>query len=201
MEWLMIAGSIMFFGGLSALYYYLKKFIGSTVVESVAHQFDIKLEKYKHQFVKELHTLDRRDKYNLAALDKRLEVHQIAFKLSRKMLSTIHETEEKKGPFIDECNGFIDDFFLYLDNTSQIAFREALLSYANYETFKYLLRDAKGSNDKYKIERAREELNGYYEKVCSLGAVLIKSIDIESKAFMPINSQGKDIKLDAEANT
>ena len=75
---------LLVYVGIVALGFYIRFFIKSTVEKSISHQFDVKLEKFKQDFAREITALERKDKFRLAALDRRLETHQEAYALVRR---------------------------------------------------------------------------------------------------------------------
>ena len=68
--------------------------------QKLNHQLEIERLKMREEFEREIHSVDRKDKFKLAALDKRLEAHQRAYSLAIKMIQTLRDTPAQKGEII-----------------------------------------------------------------------------------------------------
>lgn len=182
--------------GIVAFFIWGHQYIKSTVETSISHQFNVKLEEFKQGFTKELHTLDRRDKYTLAALENRLEAHQLAFALARKMTENIHAKQEKRQRVFEECNSFINTHFLYLDATPKQAFRDAVWNFANYPDFMFELKTAKEEDDFETMQNMRKTIENGYATIRNLPQLLIDSTQLHSLTIEPIDTKGKVIPSD-----
>jgi hypothetical protein len=69
---------------------------------------------------------ERQDKFRLAALEKRLEVHQEAFSLWRKLLFSLSKPAEL-SQIVMEGQEWWDNNCLYLDEKSRSSFHKSLL--------------------------------------------------------------------------
>ena len=69
-------------------------------------------------------SLQRKDRFRLAALDKRLEKHQEAFTLWRQLFSLVHN-EKGRTDKVLECQDWWFKNCLYLDPKARTAFRDA----------------------------------------------------------------------------
>jgi len=168
--------------GLGLLGLFIRTFVKSTVEKSVSHQFDVKLERFKQEFTRELHSLDRKDKYRLAALDRRLDAHQKAYMIARKMSQTLNSKSDSAGR--EEVYGLFDEFLntqsLFLVNEARSAFVEAYYDYLLFPDFAEELKGAGG--DINLMREIRQERLATTEKVRKLTSVILEAIDLESMA-------------------
>jgi len=95
------------------------------------------------------------DKFRLAAVDKRLEVHQKAFTLWRELMWSTNE-EKKLSEEIRKCQLFWKENCLYLDPKS----RSSCLSAVNYAALFNMDRDHVKSKERIEImEEIRKALD------------------------------------------
>jgi hypothetical protein len=83
-------------------------------VEGVKHQYELIREQFKS-----------RSQLRLAAIDQRLETHQKAYSLWRKLLSRVHD-KEMIGEIVYECQQWWSENCLYLEPEPRRAFKVAL---------------------------------------------------------------------------
>ena len=74
------------------------------------------------------------DPYRLAAVEKRLQAHQEAFALWRKLIAYLHRREEI-GNVVMECQSWWDTNCLYLDEPARKAFRVAYMCALNHKDY------------------------------------------------------------------
>jgi uncharacterized membrane protein YeaQ/YmgE (transglycosylase-associated protein family) len=74
------------------------------------------------------------DRYRLAAVEKRLQAHQEAFALWRKLLSNVHRREEI-GTVVTECQDWWNRNCLYLEERARTAFRIAYMSALDHKHY------------------------------------------------------------------
>jgi hypothetical protein len=70
---------------------------------------------------------ERADKFKLAALEKRLEVHQKAFSLWYDLMWSVNK-DEARDEMVKKCDDFWKTHCLYLDEKSREAFRTATIA-------------------------------------------------------------------------
>ena len=92
-------------------------------VEGVKSAFATELEEVKAVFAAQFEDRAQRNRLRLAALDKRLEAHQQAFVLWRKLLFAVHT--EQIGQAVGECQNWWDEKCLYLSAAAREAFPRA----------------------------------------------------------------------------
>jgi|APFre7841882724_1041349.scaffolds.fasta_scaffold37804_2 hypothetical protein len=74
------------------------------------------------------------DRYRLAAVEKRLQAHQEAFALWRKLIAHTHQSD-KIADIVMECQAWWDNNCLYLDARARKAFRTAYMCALNHNDF------------------------------------------------------------------
>ena len=92
-------------------------------VERVRSQHAQRLENLVHENRKALENTSREHQLRLAALERRLEAHQQAFTLWRKLISAMNS--DKLPGVVIECQTWWDSNCLYLDAQSREAFVRA----------------------------------------------------------------------------
>ena len=92
---------------------------------------------------------NRKQQWALAALDKRLEVHQAAYSLWQRIVRAIYD-EEKIDKIIHEAEDWWNNNCLYLDVASRQAFRACLLYSSSHSD---LLKDPR---DKESVKMIKE---------------------------------------------
>lgn len=119
---------------------------------------------------------ERRHKLRMAALDKRLQAHQEAFSLWRKILADMGDSS-KIGETVDRCQEWWDNNCLYLTSEARQAFVRAYLS-ANTRHVTLMSRD---------IEAVRTE----FEIIKRAGDLIVQGVELpiiaegEEKPFNP----------------
>lgn len=78
--------------------------------------------------------IEQVDRYRLAAIDKRLQVHQEAFALWTRLLSNVHR-ENEIGAVVIECQTWWNNNCLYLEEKARKSFRTAYMSALNHKDF------------------------------------------------------------------
>lgn len=87
-------------------------------IEAIRSEYNAQLESHKA-------SLELSNQLKLAALDKRLQKHQEAYTLWRKLLFNLRR-EEKIGAIIGECQTWWDENCLYLGKEARAAFNTAI---------------------------------------------------------------------------
>lgn len=93
-----------------------------SVRQDIIHQNNLVLEEVKG-----------RHQLRLAALDRRLQAHQEAFTLWRKLLSKVHSDDVADAAM--ECQVWWNENCIYLDSEARIAFRTAYHAAFNLKDF------------------------------------------------------------------
>ncbi|MDI6766066.1 MAG: hypothetical protein QME52_04500 [Bacteroidota bacterium] len=159
--------------GLVALGIYIRFFIRSTVEKSIGHQFDLKLEKFKQDFAKEMTALERKDKYRLAALDKRLKTHQLAFGLGIEMIHHLYDKTDERIEIIKKLDNFWKNNSLYLTNKTRNAFKNCY----DYYQMNPILIEAWRTTHKEEHYKQLEERFDYFLK---LPKIIAEEVDLEA---------------------
>ncbi len=175
--------------GGGVIYYFIKNYLPSYISEkakNLAKTEDIqKLTGLVEEVKLEYQTIieDRKAKHQLrlAAIDKRLEVHQNAFMLWRKINSTLDT--DSINDVILECNEFWGTQSLYLEAKPRKAFLEAWIAAKNIESYK-----KQGIEQKY--------ITKLYERIDYLGQAISEAVELPklnetSDVNNQINDQGE----------
>lgn len=72
------------------------------------------------------HRSEQLDRYRLAAIEKRLQAHQEAFALWRRLLAHVH-CEDEIGAVVMECQTWWNNNCLYLEEKARTAFWKAYM--------------------------------------------------------------------------
>jgi len=175
---LVLAGLI---GGIVAFFSLLKYFFSSYASEkgrNLATKQDIaeitnKIEEVKHQYNLIIEQFKGRNQLRLAALDKRLEVHQQAYSLLSELSSSIMNKKDVRI-IAQKCGDWWWEHCLYLDAEARGAFWSAFrLAPENY------------------YELTREEKNKTRNDLHKAFSLLEKAVELP-----PINIELDDFKKD-----
>jgi len=161
--------------GFGALGLFIKIYIKSTIAESIRHQFEVERLKMWEEFEREIHTIDRKDKFKLAALDKRLAAHQRAYTLAIKMIQTLRDTPVQKDEIIKKCETFWEEQNLFLSNNVRRMFQESLIFYQ-------LLEEREKNADKHETKIRNTLYDGIEaadDKLFNLPSAIQKAVDLE----------------------
>lgn len=89
-----------------------------------------KVEEVKNQYAMLVEQFKAKNQMRMAALDKRLQVHQDAFVLWRKLVANAHS--EMVGPVVMECQTFWEENCLYLEPAARQALSDAYVHAASH---------------------------------------------------------------------
>lgn len=93
-------------------------------VEKVRTEYLMKIQELQQQNALVLENVRSHNKLKMAALDKRLEAHQQAYRLWRELIFTAHD-KEKVSDVVVKCQSWWNNNCLYLDEKSRDAFYKA----------------------------------------------------------------------------
>lgn len=96
-------------------------------VESVRHEYAVRLENLAQQNRLILEQGSRRHQLRMAALDRRLDIHQQAYLLWVKLVGSVYR-ENQLGDVVMECQDWWQRHCLYLDGSARQAFRDAYMA-------------------------------------------------------------------------
>ncbi len=164
---------LLIYLGLIGLAIFIRFFIKSTVEKSVSHQFDLKLEEFKQDFAREITALERKDKYRLAALDKRLETHQLAFGLGIEMIHHLHDETDERIKIIEKLDNFWKNNSLYLTNKARNAFQNC---YDYYQINPTLIKVWRTTHK----EEHYKQLEERFDYFLKLPKIIAEEVDLEA---------------------
>jgi hypothetical protein len=157
----------------------LKTFVKSSVQESIKHEFEVQRQQMREEFERQQNALERKDRFRLAALEKRIEAHQRAFALARKMHFNLHNSEsEPRRETSRECEAFFDTYAVYLTNEARDAFWKALTRFSYFHYQVRTLEANRGNPANY--DRTFREIEEVENMLASLPGKIIGIIDKES---------------------
>jgi hypothetical protein len=160
--------------GFGALGLYFRIYIKSTVSESIKNQFEIEHQKMREEFEREIHAIDRRDKFKLAALDKRLEAHQRAYTLAIKMNQTLGQPNE--GREVEQkCKTFWEEQNIFLSNDIRKKFQEPLFFYQEYH---YRVQNADEHEQKVR-DGLLNKIESSEDKLRNLPFIIEQAVNLE----------------------
>jgi len=133
-------------------------------VEQVKHEYARRLESLAHQNRLVLEQGSRRHQLRMAALDRRLEVHQQAYTFWLRLRGSIYKEDEIRAVVI-ECQNWWGLHCLYLDETVRQAFHDAYVAAANHRE----LKDAH-------VEAQTLQKN--WDTITSVGEFIVKAVEL-----------------------
>ena len=137
--------------------------------------------------------LERKDKYKLIAIEKRLEAHQQAYFLWDKLIHIIHEKDfEKKNNIISEAREFWFQNNLYLEPKTRNDFNETIFRVSMHSFYLQANKDAFQGEDKTKTAK---EVKDNWDFILELGSTIQKDVQLEPIILkIDINEQSKELK-------
>lgn len=128
---------------------------------------------------------NRTDKYNLAAIEKRLEVHQTAYILWFKLINVLPD-DVRKASVVKEANEFWLENCIYLDEGSRSMFKECISLVYTYDI---IYNNWRRTNDDKILKET-------YEKIKMVGDTILKGIGASpiSTIYLEKDYKGNNIK-------
>jgi len=134
---------------------------------------------------------ERKDKFRLAALEKRLEIHQEAFYRWNKIIDLRFEEEPSKRQFIFDCQDWYYKNCLYLDSDSRLEFKRCINNVFDFKMYwsnwKSTVKDSKEYNN------ANALLKQIFAQMQNTGEVIAKGVDINFKNMKDFDEKDKKI--------
>ena len=161
---------------------YLKKKAENLATKEDIEDITKKIEDIRSQYSKqlELHkaSLQLSNQLKLAALDKRLEKHQEAFTLWRRLLFSLRD-EDKIGSAIDESQKWWDKNCLYLSDEARSAFHTAVILAVDFRNL-----------PRTDPEMIRE----WFDKINEAGKKIVEAVNLPPLSEDKIKPINKDVK-------
>lgn len=130
---------------------------------------------------------DRKDKFRLVAIEKRLQTHQEAFSWWYKLIWAIHSPSDDRIPVISEARNFWLNNCLYLEKNTRKEFDIVIKLVDGYSD---KLEHAKSTLDPTKKENIRKDYLGDWNRIFQLPKLIQSEVELEQ--IVP------DIKISAE---
>jgi len=138
--------------------------------------------------------LERKEKFKLVAIEKRIEAHQQALKYWELLRSVIHKPDEdvEKQKIITAANKFWIDFSLYLEKETRLKFKEAIWIVSFYKLWVDNYRDMDNGEKK---EEEKKYYMARWSDFHKLFEVIQKEVELEPiKAIVDKTPEGEEIK-------
>jgi len=138
--------------------------------------------------------LERKEKFKLVAIDRRIETHQQVFLRWHKLLSVIHKSDddEVKNDILNECSTFWKNNALYLEKNTREGFRRAVNIVSFYTTH---LEIAKEESEKSAKEKAKQIYMDDWNYFMNLFNVIQQEVALEPiKPEEDKTPEGEEIK-------
>ena len=134
---------------------------------------------------------ERYDKFRLAALEKRLEIHQEAFYRWSKIIYLRFEEDPAKKNFLFDCQEWYYKNCLYLETNSRLEFIRCVNNVFEYKNYWENWRNSIRGSKEY--ENANTLLKDIFAQIQKTGEIIAKGIDID---FKNVKDFDKELKLD-----
>jgi len=99
---------------------------------------------------------NRKDKYMLSLIDRKLEVLQRAYTYSNRFITLVHADEETKFDFISELEKWYNDNCLFLKPKIRNMFKDTIRKLSTYKD---------ELNRYYELKNNNEEIDEQYDKL------------------------------------
>jgi len=146
----------------------LKTFVKTSVQESIKHEFEVQRQQMREEFERQQNELESKDKFRLAALDKRMEIHQRAFALGQEMLPLVHAQTEKKISLLQKCEEFWNTSALYLTEEAREAFSLAKHYFGSYDIVHMVWKIDKREEHRADLEKAFSAIRDLPQKLIAI---------------------------------
>ena len=161
---------------------YLKKKAENVATKEDIEQITKKVEDIRTQYSQQLEShkasLQLSNQLKLTALDKRLQKHQEAYSLWRKLFFNLRN-EEKIGQSIGECQKWWDKNCLYLADEARSAFHAAIFLAVDFRNLS---------------KKEPEQIEEWFMRIRAAGDKIIEAVNLPSLGedeIKPINPEEK----------
>ena len=134
--------------------------------------------------------LERKDKYKLVAIEKRLEAHQQAYFHWEKLTSVIHEKDdEKRATIFTDAREFWFSNCLYLEKTTRQEFLVGINRVSNYQPLLAIWKSLPASEEK---NHQHQILLNDWESIFKLGDIIQQDVELEPIILKEVSTTGFD---------
>lgn len=120
---------------------------------------------------------DRKDKYRMIAIEKRLQAHQDAFYQWYKLKNAIHlQDDDKREEIITEANDYFFKNALYLENETREEFYRTIKRVTFYPSY---LENWKSSRQVEEKEKAYKELMENWNAIWELPNIIQNEMKLD----------------------
>ena len=133
-------------------------------VERVRHEYAERLETLAHQNRVILEQGTRRHQLRVAALDRRLDVHQQAYTHWVTLVGSVYH-EDRIAGVVMECQAWWERHCLYVDESARQAFRDAFMAAVHH-------------HDLVKAHEDAQVLRESWDTMMRVGGLLVKAVEL-----------------------
>ena len=127
----------------------------------------------------------------MAALEKRLDVHQEAYYQWNKMLDLRFEENTERRNFLFECQEWYYNNCLFLDSKSRLEFKKCLNNIFNYKMYWHMWKESTKKTKEY--DAANMTLKNTWAQILKTGEIIAKGIDLDHER---IDDFDKELSMD-----
>lgn len=135
--------------------------------------------------------LDRKNQLRLAAIDKRLEVHQEAYTMWRELIAKVHEPREI-GEYVMKCQDWWYKNCLYLSPNARESFKSAYsaaFSHLDFINSRKIILHKPNSNEN-ELSQMNDIIIKNWQKVIDAGDIIVAGVDLpeineDTEKYMP----------------
>lgn len=138
--------------------------------------------------------LDRKDKFRLVAIEKRLQTHQEAFSLWYKLIWVIHSPSDDRIPVITEARNFWLNNCLYLEKNTRKEFDIVIRLVDGYSL---KLQIAKDEKDSHKKEELIQDYRNDWKRISDLPNYIQSEVELKP-IVLDLNISAEGTKKKAE---
>jgi hypothetical protein len=137
-------------------------------VERVRHEYAARLEDLAHQNRLILEERSRHHQLRMAALDRRLDVHQQAYALWVRLVGSIYR-EDRLTKLVMQCQEWWQNHSLYLDGSARQEFRDAYMAATHH-------RDLVNAHERSEVLRES------WATIMRVGELLVTAVELPAIA-------------------
>lgn len=143
-------------------------------IEEVRAGYALMVQQHSHEHQERLERLNREHAMRMAALEKRLEAHQQAYALWRKLVANVHH-RDKVGSVVLECQDWWQNRCLYLDPEARQAFYMAYSSAHQHPSLLSVERS----------EEAARMVRENWQNIIGAGAIIVRGAALPPLSTRP----------------
>lgn len=120
--------------------------------------------------------LDRKDKFRLVAIEKRIQAHQEAFSIWYKLIWIIHSSTDERMHVISEARKFWLENCLYLEKNTRKEFDIVIRLVDGYSLKLQIAKEEKDPNEK---EELRQDYRNDWKRISDLPNYIQSEVELK----------------------